>query len=890
MKANYITDFQVRGNYRNYNLLTFFLKQWKDNKEEKFPVGYIPSQVEYIIKGETEPRILDVNFEETHFLSKPDIIKAKEYLAVIISAREGDLEAAKILKDKASKYYCEKLKNSSRLSFVENEYIVPSISTIKYDDFHISQKGAMLLNLVQDGYPVPDFCILTSKSYLLPDNKRKPIIMEAISNLEKLTNNKLGSYNKPLIFAMRCAMPMQIPGMMPTYLNIGVTLKSYIALKEIYGNLVASKIYLNNLKTMYNLLCSGKKENILTRSLPEITIDDINYKIKSLYDFINSTDERLLWDPYYQVDFFIKGARNFYEVNKDLLYTFIKYKEAYPSLILQKMVLTVRGDDSYPGVIYTRHSRTGLGTQIESLRSIFGEEIMTGNIPAEDNEYFNREEIKYTFPAIYHFDPLFPELEKIIESPATVEFGVESASRSSLFAILQLNTSELTGRATLLSAVDMHKNKIISGERVVEIVKPYHLRQIFSERIDDKSFKNLDFFSYGFSILPRTAVTAKIYFSATTALEAKRKGEKVCFCKENFFPTDTIVMGEMDAIICENPIAIHVVTACRGFGIPALIDLQNYNVVLKDNCLQNADGKIIREGDYITISSKNRAIFIGKANFTPARFEKYLKGISLELEEKEKKVFQILSEAYKIYQEIVNNIDQSKIVKISELAKIIRNDLKDNPGKASDFLNKWFRTHKENYIEQILKSELGSHQEQHTLYKLLTLESKIDFFKKVINRSLELQLHGFTAGSFMLGRFVCLPHPVAFWKALNAHEVAFLINEFISFEKYILVLNEVGEKNLNIARKKILTDGLGNITVNPSSMEVFIPLKFAGVNWDKIKENLPADNANETDYFIDILQNKPFGYFYNYNEKWSIAKLKDLCESENIPLPASYDI
>ena len=915
LSKHIINDFQIRGNYRNYNLLTFFLNQRKYDSSHSqnlnqlksselfvLPKGYIPSEVEYWEKGNVNSKVITAGFDETHYLSQPNVINARKYLHQLISASEGDEEAKKAIKQWSDKYFKGKEEYISNLVFTENEYIVSSISTLKYDDYKISQKGAMLLGLVQEGYPVPDFCILTAKSHNLSDEERKPVIMQAIRNLEQMTGQKLGSYGHPLVFAMRCAMPMQIPGLMPTYLNIGVTQKSYIALKDIYGNLVACKIYLNNLKTMFSLLSQhlSDAEVKLLYSLPENTETEINDKIKILYDNISQKDERLLWDPYYQVNFFINGARNFYEVNKDLLYTFIKSKAAYPSLILQKMVWTVRGDDSYPGVVYSRHSRTGLGTQVESVRNIFGEEIMTGNITAEDSEYFNREEIKYKFPAIYHFDPLLSELEKKLSSPVTIEFGVESASKSSLFAILQLNVAELTGRATLLSSIDLYNKGIISKERVVELVRPYHLRQIFSERIDDRSFKNLDFFCHGVSVLPRTAVTARAYFSAASSLEAKKQGNKVCFCKENFSPTDTIVMSEMDAILCLNPIAIHVVTACRGFGIPALIDLQNHNVHFINNTLVNFSGKVIKEGDYVTISSKNRALLLGIAKFTAAKFQNYMQGFKLDLEEKEEKVFKNLATAYKVYQEIVNTIDQSKIVNITDLAKIIRNDLKDDPGKARGFLNNWYDTHSENYIEQILSSELGSHQEQHTLYTLLTLDRKIDFFHRIIKKCTQLKLTGFNAGAFMLGRFLCLPHPVAFWSSLNSEEIALLLNEFIYFEKYIMVLNEVGERNLNTARKKILTDGLGNITLSPASIEIFIPLKLAlkasvikgsdlNIKWEDIQNNLPSDNFVETDYLISILQNKPFGYFYDFQVEWSISKLQDICLSENITLPEVDD-
>ena len=151
---------------------------------------------------------------------------------------------------------------------------------------------------------------------------------------------------------------------------------------------------------------------------------------------------------------------------------------------------------------------------------------MTGTVHAEQREYFNRDEIKEDFPAIYHFTPALPVFEVMLRSPATIEFAVESWQGSSFFAILQLNPSELTGRATLLSAIDLYKKKIISKYRVIQLIRPYHLRQIFSERIDDESLRVLPYFGSGISVLPRSAVAAKIYFSMAKALDAKKKRRK----------------------------------------------------------------------------------------------------------------------------------------------------------------------------------------------------------------------------------------------------------------------------------------------------------------------------------------------------------------------------
>ncbi len=90
----------------------------------------------------------------------------------------------------------------------------------------------MLLDLTRNCYPVPDFVILTAKSFNNPEGLPE-LLEKAIKNLEIMTNCRLGDVRNPLVFAIRCAMPQYIPGLMPTLLNIGVTRESYLSLIHI---------------------------------------------------------------------------------------------------------------------------------------------------------------------------------------------------------------------------------------------------------------------------------------------------------------------------------------------------------------------------------------------------------------------------------------------------------------------------------------------------------------------------------------------------------------------------------------------------------------------------------------------------------------------------------
>jgi len=472
--------------------------------------------------------------------------------------------------------------------------------------------------------------------------------------------------------------------------------------------------------------------------------------------------EQLLTDAFYQALKLIEHVRQFYIDNQDMILTFMQGKQASPSLILQRMVWTIGNNESYPGVLYSRNSRTGKGSQIESYRNIFGEEIMTGDVTSDDVSYTNRDTIKKNYPAVYHFHPLLVKLEERYKSPVTIEFAVETRpGQVSLFSVLQLNMSEMTGPAALISAIDLLREKRIDKHHVMNIIKPYHTRQIVSAAIDPQSIQKLQFFGKGLSVLPRTAITTVLCFSPSKAREISAKGEQVCLCQERFVPQDTIVLNEVHAILCMTPAAIHVVTACRGYGIPAFMNLQNYGIRFEPDGssykLVNNEGMELHEMDHITISSRQQTIYKGVADFKPARFTKFLRGERVALSANEVSFFNDLRSAYEIYEEIVTSEQASVIDDVDQLARLIRLELQDKPEVAMGIVNNWYQDNSDQYVRQVLESKMGSHQDQSRVFNLLTNDRKVHFFKKVSQICLRQQLSGLKAGSFMLGRFVSKP-------------------------------------------------------------------------------------------------------------------------------------
>jgi hypothetical protein len=879
-------EFRLRGLYPNYFAVRQILSG-SLSRNSLIPDPYFPlPKLEFRNPGNEEFISLTLDNTDVFILCQHDRTEALHYLDLLSSARSPEASSEK---ERMKEEFLKKLKiQFGNPDFTENESVVPASTTKLYDELRLSQKGKVLLDLYQEGYPVPDFCVLTSKSYQHDVTDREEYLMAAIGNLEKMTGEKLGDPDNALVFAMRSATPYYIPGLMPTFLNVGVTQPCFHSMQQRYGQAAANKIYLNNLQSLFQILAPGQDFYRMNKGDSVPSESETEERIQGLFKRIEAIDDRILYDAEYQVKAFMQYSHSFFTRNQDLIYTFQRGHATFPALILQKMVWTIRNQDSYPGVLYSRHPRTGLGMQIESSREIFGEEIMTGSIRAEEQEYFDREEIKTEFPAIYHFTPMLPRLEEKLKSPATIEFAVESFEGISLFAILQLNMSELTGRSTLLTAIDLYQKKIIPKKRVIQLIRPYHLRQIFSERIDDVSLKSLTLFGYGVSILPRSAVSAKLYFSMAKALEAKKKGEKVCLCKENFIPSETIFMGELDAILSMSPLAIHVVTACLGYGIPAFINLKNHGMELGEEAITNDSGNTIREGAWITVSSKHHCIYLGKANYKPARFQKYLEGKSFEMDPKEEKVFINMAKAYHSYQEILDTLKTEEAMTLPDLIKLIRNDYDQQPQKAVEFVNGWFDLHMDYYYTEIVKSGLGSHIDQHKIYNLLTPARKTLFFKCMIPKCRDEKLSGFSAGAFMLGRFLCQPHPTAFWGAFSPADIVFLLNEYVLFEKYMQVLSELGERHLNRTRNKILTDDLSTITLSAMDTDTFLPLKLSAPDWNEIENRISPEQEKDTLHLIELLK-QPYGKLIRYDVPWSLEKLTSLCEAEkrHVPDPKS---
>lgn len=883
-----IRDYRIRGNYFNQRTCLFRSELHSSKKQDTVPKypGYSPPVVEFELLDGAR-RSIAVSECDIPLLTDEDAEKAKRYLSLILEARQGQPAALQELSATAQKFISVA---GQPVQPAESRFVVPCTSSQPHSDQAISHKASILLKLSQLGYPVPDFVVLSAQAYIERTQHLEEHLADALKQLEILTAQSLGDAHNPLIFAVRCATGHYIPGVMDTYLNVGVTERTLPSLAKIYGAVAAKKMFLNNLRNLCRLLGHEKHATALRAIRPDLSPDELDLAVQQLVDILAKTDRRLIEDPFAQARFFLAQAYKHFEDNQELVVTLGRRTEHYPSLILQKMICTVRHENAHAGVISSRNTQTGTGVELQTAHNIFGEEMMTGDAHIDSTAFDDRETIKELFPAVYHFVPHLPELEREFESPVTIEFAVEATGRYQWFALLQLNEAAMTGRAAFTAVVDLHKSGTISRRRVTELIRPYHIKQITSDTIDQEDFDKLEPFCSGVSVLPRSAVSARVYFTSEAALKAKSMGEKVCLCKTTFVPTDTVVMREVDAIISLTSAAIHVVTICHSLGIPALLSLERNGATLQPGGrLVKSNHKEIKEGDWITLSSRRKTLYQGKAKFVPGRLLRYTKGEPVQLDEEERKTFATVAYAYRYYQQLTKDLAVDQISTLNEVTRLVNFDLRGKAEEAGKLVNAWFDEREVLYMEEVLKSDIGDHLGQSNVFEMLTLERKIRFFKLALAKCFCEHISGYEAGAFMLGRFLCTRYPAAFWKAFSAAEIGLLVNEWVLFEKYMRVLESVGERRILMARKQILKGGLERLSLHPGNVQPLITLKLSGAPLQEAKDALPEWSDPQSVKVLELLQ-QPYSAFYDFNAPWSVGQLEDICRAENLSKPQPSDV
>jgi pyruvate,orthophosphate dikinase len=501
-------------------------------------------------------------------------------------------------------------------------------------------KGANLGEMTRIGVPVPPFFTVTTEACnaFLANNSQFPAEMweqslAALKGIEAASGKKFGDPANPLLVSCRSGAKMSMPGMMDTVLNIGLNDETAEGMVKITENERFVYDAYRRLVSMFGSVVLDIEDEKFEEVLAEVkkaknaavdtdlTADDLKElvtKFKAVvkkekgFDFPQDPIEQMRlateavfksWNGKRAVDY-----RNATNIAHDL----------GTAVNIVTMVFGNSGWESGTGVAFTRNPSTGENLLYgDYLLNAQGEDVVAGIRNTEKIQ--NMEEV---FPEAYkEFVEITKKLEKHYADMQDVEFTIENKK----LWMLQTRNGKRTAKAAVTIAVDMVNEGLISKKEAISRVTAKDVDTLLHPQFLgdtlEKARKDGKEFASGVNASPGAAV-GQIYFDADTAERmAKEEKQDVIMVRPFTKPDDVHGMLAAQGILTsEGGATSHAAVVARQFGVPCIVGASMVKIDMEKRMLE-ADGVVVKEGEWISIDGGTGKAFIGKIELTAPSLE-----------------------------------------------------------------------------------------------------------------------------------------------------------------------------------------------------------------------------------------------------------------------------
>lgn len=490
-------------------------------------------------------------------------------------------------------------------------------------------KGANLAEMTNIGLPVPrGFTVTTEACNKYYENNEKiddeiiNEIMGYITKLEQATNKKFGDPSNPLLVSVRSGSRASMPGMMDTILNLGINdnvasglikltndprfvCDSYRRFIGMYADVV-DELDRNQFEETLTSVKESKGVK-LDNELDANGMFEVVMRFKNLYKKLKGKD--FPQDPKIQLLEAIKAV--FRSWNNERAEVYRRMNDIPhdwgTAVNVQEMVYGNRGNTSGTGVAFTRNPATGENKLYgEFLINAQGEDVVAGIRTPQSID-----SLKEIMPNVYEeFKKNSKLLEQHYKDMQDMEFTIENGN---LF-MLQTRNGKRTAHAALKIAVDMVNEGLITKEEALLKVEPSTLDQLLHDTFDDEDLKNNTPVTTGLAASPG-AGTGKIYFNAKDITSAKEKNEDTILIRKETSPEDITGMKDANGILTiHGGMTSHAAVVARGMGKCCVSGCTDLIVNEEEKTLTLPNGKVLKEGDYISIDGTTGNVYDVKLN------------------------------------------------------------------------------------------------------------------------------------------------------------------------------------------------------------------------------------------------------------------------------------
>ncbi len=196
-----------------------------------------------------------------------------------------------------------------------------------------------------------------------------------------------------------------------------------------------------------------------------------------------------------------------------------------------------------------------------------------------------------------------------------IEFTIENGN----LHILDGMRVERSARAALRIVVRLAEDGIITRQEAVMRIEPRALSELLHRQVAANSPR--DVLGSGIAASPGAA-TGRIVFSSEAAQASAARGEPCVLVRRETSPEDIRGMHAAAAVLTERGgMTSHAAVIGRGLGLPCVVGAANIRFQVKRRSLVAADGRLLKEGDEITVDGTNGQILAGSVDMIEATLD-----------------------------------------------------------------------------------------------------------------------------------------------------------------------------------------------------------------------------------------------------------------------------
>jgi pyruvate,orthophosphate dikinase len=491
-------------------------------------------------------------------------------------------------------------------------------------------KGSGLAEMTNAGVPVPPGFTITTDvcRWYYAHGRTLPPGFEgeqraALEHLEDVMGRKLGDPHDPLLVSVRSGAKFSMPGMMDTVLNLGLTDQSVHGLAAKTGNARFAWDCYRRFIQMFGSVVLGLEKRDFEEHLEafkhrrratsdqDLTAADLERLVDEFETLVRRrTGSGFPQDPYEQLALSRDAVFRSWMNDRAIYY---RRQNRIPddlgtAVNVQAMVFGNMGETSATGVGFTRNPATGENHFYgEFLTNAQGEDVVAGvRTPRPIGE------LAEVMPDAYQqLREITSRLEKHYRDVQDFEFTIQE----NRLYLLQTRTGKRTAQAAVRIAVDMVGEGLITRDEAVLRVDPASLDQLLHPRLDPG--QSLQPVARGLAASPGAAVGLAVFDSDTAAAWGK-DGRKVILVRKETTPDDIHGMDAAQGILTSTGgLTSHAAVVARGMGTPCVCGATAIRVDDKARTM-TVDGRVVREGDGLTIDGSTGSVYLGEAKTLPA--------------------------------------------------------------------------------------------------------------------------------------------------------------------------------------------------------------------------------------------------------------------------------